>query len=61
MPAGYDADQTDCADVALVADGACNIVNTLRSADFVVEKVYDDDNTDPVSVSLTCSDRKSVA
>ena len=42
--------------VALVADGACNIVNTLRSADFVVEKYYSDDNTDPVSVSLTCSD-----
>jgi len=56
VPAGYDADQTDCDDVALVADGACTIVNTLRTAQFAVEKFYSDDNTDPVSVSLTCSD-----
>jgi hypothetical protein len=56
VPAGYDADQTDCDDVALVADGACTIVNTLRTAQFTVEKFYSDDNTDPVSVSLACSD-----
>jgi hypothetical protein len=56
LPAGYDGDESDCVDVALVADGACTIVNTLRSADFTVNKEYNDGNTDPVSVSLTCSD-----
>jgi hypothetical protein len=56
VPVGYDGDESDCVDVPLLADGACNIVNTLRTAAFTVSKEYDDGNTDPVSVSLTCSD-----
>jgi len=55
VPAGYDGDETDCDGVPLLADGACNIVNTLRTAQFEVSKEYSDDNTDPVSVSLICS------
>jgi hypothetical protein len=57
VPYGYDADQDDCQNVALLDVGACTITNTLRSAEFRVSKVYDgDENTDSVSVSLDCTD-----
>jgi len=56
VPDGYDGDETDCLDVPLLADGTCTIANSLRRASFTVTKEYSDGNTDPVSVSLTCSD-----
>ena len=40
----------------LLADGTCTIANSLRTAQFEVSKEYSDDNTDPVSVSLECTD-----
>lgn len=57
VPKGYTADQSDCIDVAL--GESCTIVNSLiipPGPDTVtVLKDFSDDNTDPVSVSLTCT------
>ena len=56
VPAGYIPDQSDCLNVDLVQDGVCTITNTLRSAEFVVNKDFIPDSGASVSVSLTCSD-----
>ena len=56
VPAGYTADQTDCANVAL--GGSCTILNTLLplgAATITVNKDFTDNNTAAVSVGLTCT------
>jgi hypothetical protein len=53
VPSGYDSTGT-CNDL-LVEVGECTITNTLRQAEFVVVKDFDDDNPDPVTVSLVCT------
>jgi hypothetical protein len=56
VPSGYDGDDSNCEGVGLLEPGACTITNTLRTAEFTVSKEYDDENTDPVIVSLECTD-----
>jgi hypothetical protein len=56
VPEGYIGDESDCFSVALVSDGVCTINNMVRAEQFVVQKTYDDGTTDPVSVSLECSE-----
>jgi hypothetical protein len=55
VPAGYTADQADCANVPL--GGACTITNTLQLADgtITVNKDFIPDSTATVSVSLVCT------
>ncbi len=53
VPAGYTADETDCAGVAL--DGTCTIVNTLNSNTITVLKDFLPNSAASVSVALTCS------
>jgi hypothetical protein len=56
VPAGYTLDESDCLNVDLVSDGVCTITNTLRTAEFVVNKDFIPNSPAGVSVSLTCSD-----
>lgn len=56
VPAGYVADNTDCADVALLADGECTINNSpIVRATFRVTKDFTDDNPMGVEVQISCN------
>jgi hypothetical protein len=55
VPAGYTADQSDCLNVDLALDGACTIINTLPTAQFVVNKDFVPDSGAEVVVSLSCT------
>jgi hypothetical protein len=54
VPAGYTANQSGCAGVALTT-GICTIVNTQNAGNFVVAKDFSDNNPASVSVSLACT------
>ena len=53
VPAGYTMDNSGCQDDDELG-GSCTIVNTLRTANFTVNKTYNDGHTDPVTVNLSC-------
>jgi hypothetical protein len=53
VPAGYAADQTDCAAVPL--DGGCTLVNTLLGNAITVNKDFLPNSPASVSVDLVCS------
>jgi hypothetical protein len=56
VPAGYVADNTDCTDVALLADGECTINNSpIVRATFRVTKDFTDDNPAGVEVLISCN------
>jgi hypothetical protein len=55
VPAGYTANEGDCLNVAIPADGVCTIVNTLNSAQFVVNKDFVPNSGATVNVTLGCS------
>ena len=57
VPAGYNGSGTPpgTCQAALVAVGSCTITNTLKKDSFTVSKEYSDDNTTPVTITLTCT------
>jgi len=54
VPAGYTANQSDCVNVDLEADGVCTITNT-STAQFIVNKDFIPDNAASVNVTLNCT------
>ena len=61
VPDGYIADESDCRRIAVGPDAAefCNIINTpFDSVDtsFTVSKVFSDESTASVQVTLSCTD-----
>ena len=57
VPGGYTANQTDCANKALVDGGnvACTITNTLNAGTFIVNKDFVPNSGASVNVSITCT------
>ncbi len=53
VPAGYEANQTDCVNVSL--GGSCEITNTINGDTIVVNKDFSPNSVDTVAVALTCT------
>ena len=54
VPSGYTGSGTPAGTCsALLSVGACTITNTLKSNPFVVHKVFSDNNSASVSVTLS--------
>ncbi len=57
VPAGYTANQAACVGILITTGGtsACAIINTLNTAQFLVNKDFVPNNAADVAVSLVCS------
>ncbi len=56
VPAGYTADESDCLNIPLSIEGSpnCEIINTQNPVQIVTRKVFRDENSQSVTVELSC-------